>query len=154
MPKFIVLQTPLSAYLLNMPNNQSSPSHVIRPLMSFEATLPPIDYSSTQCKFYKVGHCKYGTSCQFLHPPTCTIPKCPKTYCPNQHPQQCKRYLKFGSCKFADTCSYSHFAASPPISCPTNSNCDSILLELQTLKSLISSLSTQLNEYGSILSSL
>ena len=86
-------------------------------------------------------------------PPTCTIPNCPKTYCPNRHPQQCKRYLKFGSCKFADTCSYSHFV-SPPISCPTNSNCDSILLELQTLKSLISSLSTQLNGYGSILSSL
>ena len=137
-----------------MPNNLSSLSHVIRPLMSFEATLPPTDYSSTQCKFYKVGHCKYSTSCQFLHPPTCTIPQCPKTYCPNWHPQQCKHYLKYGSCKFAATCSCTHSVASPPISCPTNSTCDTILIELQTLKSLISSLSTQLNGYGPILSSL
>ena len=122
--------------------------------MSSVATLPPNDYSSTPCKFFKVGHCKYGTSCQFLHPPTCTIPQCPKTYCPNRHPQQCKHYLKFGYCKFADTCSYTHSVASPPISCPTNSTCDNILIELQTLKSLISSLSTQLNGYGPILSSL
>ena len=137
-----------------MPNTSPSPPPSSRPLMSFEATLPPNDYSSTPCKFFKVGHCKYGTSCQFLHPPTCTIPQCPKTYCPNRHPQQCKHYLKFGYCKFADTCSYTHSVASPPISCPTNSTCDTILIELQTLKSLISSLSTQLNGYGPILSSL
>ena len=121
--------------------------------------MSPPDYSSTPCKFFRVCHCKYGTSCQFLHPPTCTIPQCPKTSCPNKHPNKCKHYLKFGSCKFADTCSYTHSTLPPflpmsPPTCPTHSTCDTILNELETLKLTISSLSTQLHEYGSILVSL
>ena len=89
-----------------------------------------------------------------LTPPNMHYPQMPQNILPQSTSPTMEALCKFGSCKFADTCSYSHFAASPSISCPNNSNCDSILLELQTLKSLISSLSTQLNEYGSILSSL
>ena len=118
-----------------------------------------MDYSSTPCKFFKVGHCKYGASCQFLHPPTCTIPQCPEVSCPNRHPRQCKHHLKFGFCKFGDMCSFSHSTASPslpisPPTCASSSKCDEIISELQTLKSTISTLSSQLAAYGSILSTL
>ena len=122
-----------------------------------------MDYSSIPCKFFKVGHCKYGASCQFLHPPTCTIPQCPKMSCPNRHPRQCKHHLKFGSCKFGDMCSFSHITASPsitssPPTCSSNSRGDEIISELETLKltinHFISTLSNQLAEHGSILSTL
>ena len=56
--------------------------------------------SSTPCKYYKVGYCKFGDSCYFIHPPNCTIPHYPKLSCPNRHPCQCKYYSKFDSCKF------------------------------------------------------
>ena len=118
-----------------------------------------MDHSSIPCKFFKVGHCKYGESCQFLHPPICSIPQCPKMSCPNRHPRQCKHHLKFGFCKFGDMCSFSHSTASPslpisPPTCASNSKCDEIISELQTLKSTISTLSNQIFEYGSILSTL
>ena len=65
-----------------MPNTSPSPPPSSRPLMSFEATLPPNDYSSTPYKFFKVGHCKYGTSCQFLHPLPALSPIVPKLTAP------------------------------------------------------------------------
>ena len=111
--------------------------------------------SSTPCKYYKVGHCKFGNSCHFIHPPNCIIPQCPKLSCPNRHPCQCKYYSKFGSCKYSDNCSFSHYNA--PSSCPSTqspSAYEELFQEIQTLKLSIVSLTQWLDESDSLLSAL
>ena len=111
--------------------------------------------SSTPCKYYKVGHCKFGDSCHFIHPPNCIIPQCPKLSCPNRHPRQCKYYSKFGSCKYSENCSFSHSNAPSP--CPSTqspSAYEDLLQEIQTLKLSIVSLTQRLDESDSLLSTL
>ena len=107
--------------------------------------------SSTPCKYYKVGHYKFGDSCHFFHPPNCIIPQCPKFFCPNRHPRQCKHYSKFGSCKFSKNCSFSQ---SNALSSQSPSSYENLLQEIQTLKSSIVSLTHWLDQSDSLLSTL
>ena len=107
--------------------------------------------SPNPCKHYKVGHCKFGDSCHFFHPPNCIIPQCPKFSCPNRHPRQCKHYSKFGSCKFSENCSFSHPNA---LSSQSPSSYENLQQEIQTLKLSIVNLTQRLDQSDSLLSTL
>ena len=107
--------------------------------------------SSTPCKYYKVGHCKFGDSCHFIHPPNCIIPQCSELSYPNRDPCQCKYYSKFGSCKFSENCSFSHSNAPSSL---YPSSYENLPQEIQTLKLSIVSLTQWLDQSDSLLSTL
>ena len=65
--------------------------------------------SSTKCKYYDKGFCKYKKDCDYLHPvETCTNQVCNTQSCSKRHPKICKYFVKGNSCIFKTKCCYRH----------------------------------------------
>ena len=61
------------------------------------------------CKRNKLGYCKYGDQCRYLHvDELCDNTKCEVLICEKRHPGSCRFYREHGMCKFTDFCKYAH----------------------------------------------
>ena len=61
------------------------------------------------CKRNKLGYCKYGDQCRYLHvDELCDDTKCEVLTCEKRHPRSCRFYREHGMCKFTDFCKYAH----------------------------------------------
>ena len=61
------------------------------------------------CKFYQLGHCKFGDCCRRNHvSEICGNKFCEPYKCSLRHPKSCKYFIQFGNCKFGEYCSYLH----------------------------------------------
>ncbi|KAL5712889.1 hypothetical protein ACHQM5_015084 [Ranunculus cassubicifolius] len=67
-----------------------------------------------ECQYYlRTGHCKFGPSCRYHHPPEWLVSNSPSALSHMGLPlrpgaQPCSFYAQHGVCKFGPTCKYDH----------------------------------------------
>ncbi|KAL1532784.1 putative late blight resistance protein R1A-10 [Salvia divinorum] len=90
------------------------PTTYTRPYLSTTSSAGPSRPGQPECQYYlRTGHCKFGTTCKYHHPPEWSVSRTNYALSPVGLPLRpgaplCSHYAQYEVCKFGHSCKFDH----------------------------------------------